>query len=159
VRLPWVVPAAATATVTAADLGAAPSAAAGRLLFPGPTAGRKGAYELRAVARDLGLRLRVVGRVLEAPDFWDGVDVDPVARGVPPDVLFAGIVAVVLPAWVEPSPRLLLRALARGLPVVAGRACGLEGTPGTTTVPDGDLTALRAALTRYAPRSSQRAER
>lgn len=44
-----------------------------RLAFAGPTVARKGAYEVRAVARALGLEVMVWGSDLEAPDFWQGV--------------------------------------------------------------------------------------
>ena len=37
--------------------------------------------------------------------------------------------AVVLPAWVEHQPRLVLRALAMGIPVYATEECGLPEHP------------------------------
>jgi glycosyltransferase involved in cell wall biosynthesis len=58
----------------------------------------------------------------------------------------AQIDAVVLPAWVEQQPRALLRAIAAGVPVIASRACGVEGLPGVRTVAAGDVDGLRAAL-------------
>jgi hypothetical protein len=54
--------------------------------------------------------------------------------------------AVVLPAWVEHQPRRLLQAVAASVPVIATTACGLAGVPGVTTIPIGDVTALRGAL-------------
>ncbi|HVR67716.1 MAG TPA: glycosyltransferase, partial [Verrucomicrobiae bacterium] len=53
---------------------------------------------------------------------------------------------VVLPAWIEDQPRRLLRAIAAGIPVIASDACGLEGVAGVTTVPVGDVLALRNAV-------------
>jgi glycosyltransferase involved in cell wall biosynthesis len=53
---------------------------------------------------------------------------------------------VVLPAWVEHQPRALLRAIAAGVPVIASRACGVEGLPGVRTIAAGDVDGLRAAI-------------
>lgn len=135
-RLPWAVPAARHEPV--------PRVISGKptLAFPASTVGRKGAWELREALRGLGVdvHLWVAGRPLEGDEFWRGHDVSegtaPPAR---PDL-------VVLPAHVEHQPRALLSALARGIPVIASSACGLGDLPGVTTVPAGDVAALRAAL-------------
>lgn len=135
-RLPWVLP----------DLAALPPVPRGRarplLAFPASTVGRKGAWELREALRGLGreVRLWVAGRPLEGADFWRGLDVsEGTACPERPDLL-------VLPAHVEHQPRALLAALARGIPVIASDACGLGERPGVTTVPAGDVLALRAAI-------------
>jgi VanW like protein len=111
------------------------------LLFPASTLGRKGAYELRSVARDLGLTVRILEREFEGTDFWQGINVDR-SPGDP----FAGIGAVVLPAYVEHRPRMLLSAIARGIPVIASAACGLHDLPGVVIVPTGDDQALATAI-------------
>jgi VanW like protein len=111
------------------------------VLFPASTLGRKGAYELRSVARALGLTVRVWGQELEGADFWQGINIDR-SQGDP----FAGVAAVVLPAYVEHRPRLLLAALARGIPVIASEACGLHDLPGVAIVPAGNIQALAAAI-------------
>ncbi len=56
----------------------------GAVFFPASTLGRKGAYELREVARDLDLTLALGGGILEDNEFWNGVTVistsgDPLA--------------------------------------------------------------------------------
>lgn len=117
------------------------------IAFPASTVGRKGAWELRAALRELDreLTLWVAGRPLEGHDFWRGLDVreggDCPGR---PDL-------VVLPAHVEHQPRALLAALARGVPVIASDACGLDLRPGLVTVPTGDIAALRAAIAAALP--------
>jgi hypothetical protein len=113
----------------------------GAVFFPASTLGRKGAYELREVARDLDLTLALGGGVLESDGFWQGVPV--VAAGADP---LSTARLVVLPAWIEDQPRRLLRAVAAGIPVIASDACGLEGVPGVMTVPAGDMAALRNAV-------------
>ncbi|HWB60181.1 MAG TPA: VanW family protein [Chthoniobacteraceae bacterium] len=121
-------------------------ASAGRaLFFPASTLGRKGAYEVREAARELGLKVILGGPVRESPDFWNRVETAhfDLAHRWP-----AGICAVVLPAWVENQPRRLLRAASAGLPVIASAGCGLTGVPGVTEIPAGDIGALMAALSR-----------
>jgi VanW like protein len=110
------------------------------LLFPGPAQPRKGACELAAALAGLRCRLRVTGRTDAAS--WPGVALDMRPVADPLD----GVAAVVLPAHVEHAPRLLLRALAQGVPVIATPACGLAPRPGLTLIAAGDVDVLRRAL-------------
>jgi hypothetical protein len=113
-----------------------------RLWLPTSTAARKGVHELREVLRGLPTRrLWIAGGELEGPRFWPpSVTIE---RGVPD---WAQIDAVVLPAWVEHQPRALLEAVAAGVPVIASRACGLDGVAGVRTVATGDVDELREAI-------------
>jgi hypothetical protein len=129
VKLDWRVPAVRTSTPGE------------WIVFPASTLARKGAWELRVVARELDLPVRLGGPVLEAPAFWSGIRTEP--AGV---ASLDGARAVVLPAWIEHQPRRLLQAVAAGVPVIASDACGLGGLAGVTTVPAGDVDALRTAL-------------
>src|SRR5262249_40880684 len=131
-RLAWRVP----ESTTAAPRGRS-------MVFPGPTVGRKGAYEARRVAVELGLRVAVVGSVLEDEGVWSAVEHE--RRGFDDDWL-AGAAVVVAPSWVEHRPRRLLEAVARGVPVVASEACGLTGVAGVVEVATGDTDALCDAV-------------
>lgn len=111
------------------------------ILFPASTLGRKGAYELRQAARNLRLTLRTLGQNFEGENFWDGVTVEQ----SPADPL-SGVSLVVLPAHVEHRPRLLLKAISAGIPVIASEACGLSNLEGAITVPTGDAIALQQAI-------------
>jgi hypothetical protein len=115
-----------------------------KILFPSATLGRKGAYELRTLARELNLELTVSNPCLEGQNFWDGVKVEKLDR-----VSLDGVGLVILPAHVEHKPRLLLRAIACGIPVIATDACGLGEMTGLTLIPAGDVDALRSALERH----------
>jgi hypothetical protein len=108
-----------------------------RVWFPASTLGRKGAYELREALGGLDVDLVLGGPVLESPDFW----ARPTRQG---ELGEADL--VVSPAHVETSPRRLLAALARGVPVIASDACGLDPEPGLTVVPTGNALALREAI-------------
>jgi hypothetical protein len=112
------------------------------LVFPGPTAARKGAWEVREAARALDLEVVLLGSELEGADFWAGVR----TRRPGPGPWLDGVLAVVQPAVIEDQPRRLLCALAAGVPVIATAACGLGAASGAVTIPDGDADALIAAL-------------
>jgi glycosyltransferase involved in cell wall biosynthesis len=123
-----------------------PHRAGNAVLFPASALARKGAYEVRAACRDLGLPLVVLGRAQEWQDFWGDDSVQLGQRG--PGV-FQNISCVVLPAHVENQPRLLLLASASGVPTICSRACGLPAdTPGVTVIEAGDAAQLSASLAR-----------
>ena len=112
------------------------------ILFPASALARKGAYALREAVAGLDIDLVVSGSAREMPGFWGPLPARrPGAGGLPPI-----LAAVVLPALVEHQPRVLLAALAAGIPVIATAACGLGQREGLTIVPENDAAALRAAL-------------
>jgi glycosyltransferase involved in cell wall biosynthesis len=108
-----------------------------RIAFPGPTAARKGAYEVRELARALDLEVVLYGSELEGDGFWDGVRTCRGTRGN-----FDGIRTVIQPAYLEDCPRALLSALAAGTPVIATDECGLPQQAGLRVVRSGDVAAL-----------------
>lgn len=112
------------------------------VVLPAGAWARKGALELAVALRSLGLPLLVLGDGCEPFDLWQGVSVRQ-AR-VRSDWLSRAAV-VVLPAYVEHQPRLLLAALAAGVPVIATPACGLPDGA-WVRVPAGDADALTRAL-------------
>jgi hypothetical protein len=112
------------------------------IVFPGPTVARKGAYEVREAAKELGLQVRPLGSELEGAAFWGDLSVQPAGDWL------SEACAVVQPAVLEDRPRRLLRAIASGCPVIATEACGLPEGPLVTLVPEGDSGAIVAALTR-----------
>jgi hypothetical protein len=132
-RLDWAIPKAQPALRGAA------------IAFPGPTAARKGAYELRAVAIKCDLEVVLLGSELEGDAFWQGVRTRRVTRASSRNCL-DGVAVVVQPALVEDRPRLLLIALAAGVPVIATSACGLGDLANVTTVAFGEPHALQAAI-------------
>jgi len=112
-----------------------------RIVFPGPTAGRKGAYELREALAGVDAELVAMGSRLEGAGFWDGVRL-----AAPGEHWLDGADLVVFPAFVDSQPRRLLAALAAGVPVIATPACGIGPREGLTLVPAGDAAALRHAM-------------
>ena len=138
VRLPWAAP-----RIAAQPRGANGSANGRAVVFPASTLGRAGAYELREVARELGLHVVLTGDDLEGAGFWGGVSIE---RRASFTHTLAGAACVVLPAYVENQPRRLLLAAAMGVPVIASDACGLGEFSNVTTVRAGHVVDLRARL-------------
>ena len=113
------------------------------ILFPGPTTARKGAYEIRKIARELGLNILLTGRNLESASFWSGIETRQIAKTAIP---WQEIVAVVQPSLFEAQPRLLLEAQSFGVPIISTRGCGLTESESVTFAPFGDMDALRTAM-------------
>lgn len=109
--------------------------------FPASTAGRKGVYELREALSGLDIKLIVQGTIIEAEDFWQEFDAE---RGNADSLNSADL--VVLPAFVEHKPRLLLKAAAMKIPVIASQACGVENVEGIETTETGNAAKLREKI-------------
>ena len=113
-----------------------------QLFFPASPLGRKGIYELVAALRRLDADLLVLGSAKE--EAADPLDTVRHRRALLRDLYTSG--ALVLPAWIEHQPRLALRALANGIPVVASAACGLPEHPFLWQVDEPSPEALHASL-------------
>jgi hypothetical protein len=124
-----------------------------KLVFPAATVGRKGIYELREALTGLDIQLLTMGPILESKNFWDGWRVDQLPAG---EDWLSCAAAVVLPAFVEHKPRRLLEAVARGVPVIASTACGLENIVGVTSVPAGDVESLRGEIEQLIEKRGER---
>jgi hypothetical protein len=110
--------------------------------FPASPLGRKGIYELAAAMKDLPGELLILGRAREGSS--DPLADIPHRQGTIDELLRC--TALVLPAWIEHEPRIALRALASGIPVIATTACGLPQHPFLKEVRAGDSDALREAM-------------
>jgi hypothetical protein len=131
IRLPWQIP----------EISRQNFRSGSHIVFPGPTIARKGAFAVRNAAIALGLEVVPLGSELEGPNFWAPARVTK-WRG------WDDTIAVVQPSLVEDQPRVLLMALARGIPVIATSACGLPAQNGLTVIPPDDPSALTCELAR-----------
>lgn len=120
------------------------------ILFPASTVGRKGAYTLREAAHGLNVKLLLLGSIIETEDFWQGFDIERTTL----DEGLNNADLVVLPAFVEHKPRPLLKAVAKGVPVIASRACGVENIEGIEIIEVGDVEGLRIKLEKLLSDSS-----
>jgi hypothetical protein len=112
-----------------------------KVLFPGSALARKGAYEMRQLARELNLQVVVLGNATEDPSFWDGLNVE--RPGADP---FDNVQLIVYPVYVEHQPRILLKAIASGIPVVTTTASGISESDHVAIVPIGDFELLKDAV-------------
>jgi hypothetical protein len=112
-----------------------------KIIFPAATLARKGAYELRAAAQQLQLEITPIGEQWEGGNFW----LSPIVNRDRKSWL-DGAAMVVLPAYIEDKPRLLLEAVAHQIPVIASTACGLKNIARVKNIPAGDIPALRDAI-------------
>jgi hypothetical protein len=123
------------------------------LVFAASTVGRKGSYELREAIRGLDIKLVTLGAVIEDADFWRGIDFEKGA-----DDWLEKADLVVLPAFVEHKPRRLLQAAARGIPVIASTACGVENVEGVTSIECGNVEKLREEISSAIRKSAKSAK-
>jgi glycosyltransferase involved in cell wall biosynthesis len=109
------------------------------VLFPASGLARKGAYEARALAQKYSLPLHIHRGATDHTDFW----ADTCATYTSPidDNYWHDLACVIAPFYVEHQPRLLLKALALGIPVVASPACGLPAQLGLTLIEPDDEAA------------------
>ncbi len=127
------------------------------ILFPASALARKGAYVLREALAALAthssprsITVKILGRASEGSDFWHNVD--SVRNKVThefvdlTEAVWGQVDCVVLPAFVEHQPRMLLQAIAHGIPVIATQSCGVSDLPGVLTVNEGDASGLCKTL-------------
>lgn len=120
-----------------------PASATGKkILFPASAVARKGAYEMKNLAEQLGAELLVAGSALEYSGFWEGLPVAAFRS-------WEEVGIVVFPAWVEHQPRMVLKALALGIPVIVSSAVGIPAGKGVTVIREGDEKALLAAVSDF----------
>ena len=115
-----------------------------KVLFPGSALGRKGAYEMRRLAIELNLIIVITGMAIEQNGFWEGVRIE--TAGANP---FQNIAMVVYPTYVEHQPRLLLKAMAAGIPIITTSASGLDANDNISVIPIGDYEALKETVTDF----------
>lgn len=91
-----------------------------KVLFPASAVGRKGAYEIKSLAKELNFQLTVSGRVLEGDNFWGNLNPEPFNGD------YNEIGLIVYPTYIENQPRQILKAISKGVPVITTIACGLD---------------------------------
>jgi hypothetical protein len=125
-----------------------PNPGGNRIAFLGPTVGRRGAYLVRTAMQKLARPLLVLGRNVERPDFWNGIDIEE--RPLGPDSL-RDVALLVSPAITDFKPRLLMRALRSGISVITTKACGLLETENLHFTDPYDADSLAALIEKLRP--------
>jgi glycosyltransferase involved in cell wall biosynthesis len=78
--------------------------------------------------------------MFEGPNFWDGIKTEKFTGD------WSQIGLVIYPTYVEHQPRLILKALSRGIPVITTEACGIDATELVQIVKTGDFEELRKTV-------------
>lgn len=120
-----------------------------QIFFPASPLGRKGIYEVAEAFQLMGrddIELVILGRADEGSE--SPLKMIPHRFGSLSDLKHASV--VVLPASIEHRPRMLLLALASGIPVISTASCGLPKHPDVSEVAqfssDSVASALRSVL-------------
>jgi hypothetical protein len=108
-----------------------------KVLFPASAVGRKGAYEIKILAKELNFDLTVSGRTIENDNFWEGLKVDSFKGN------YDQIGLVIYPTYIEHQPRQILKAIAMGIPVITTTACGLDSSEKVKIFPLNDIEGIK----------------
>lgn len=114
-----------------------------KILFPASALGRKGAYEIKKLARELNLSIVLTGSAIESDGFWENLSVERF------DGSFEKIELILYPTYIEHQPRQLLKAIAKGIPVITSTAAGLEQSNLVKVIPVGDYSRLLEEVKRH----------
>lgn len=113
-----------------------------KILFPASAFGRKGAYEVRKLAKELNLNLFILGNASEKNDFWKGISIQKFTGD------YSEIGLIIYPTYVENQPRQVLKAISMGVPIVTTATCGLPPMENVTICKTGDYDSLKLAVLR-----------
>ena len=91
------------------------------LLFPASSLARKGVFEMKEFMNSSNFNLMVLGKAKESANIWGETNIIEDSSE-----WWKKVDALVLPAYVEHKPRILLKALAYNIPVIASKNCGLS---------------------------------
>ncbi|WAC11109.1 VanW family protein [Dyadobacter pollutisoli] len=112
-----------------------------KILFPASALARKGAYEIRRLAKELNFSIVLVGKALEDENFFNGIETEFAGKNP-----FDNVKLVIYPAYIMHNPKPLLEALARDIPVITTTASGLSPSKNLIMVPIGDYQTLKHAV-------------
>ncbi len=114
-----------------------------KILFPASAVGRKGAYEMRKLAKELNLKLTILGRNLEMDNFWQNIQIEKFSGN------YDEIGLIIYPTIIENQPRQLLKALSYGIPIITTTACGLKESENVNVVKLNDYNSLKNEVENY----------
>lgn len=111
-----------------------------QVLFPASAVGRKGAYEMKKLASELGFSFVFSGRNIESENFWEDLNVSTF------DGDYSKIGLVIYPAHVEHQPRQILKAISLGIPVVITPNCGILPDEKIEVIAPNDFERLKKSV-------------
>ncbi|MGV0918935.1 hypothetical protein ACTS94_00900 [Empedobacter falsenii] len=114
-----------------------------KILFPASVVGRKGAYEMRKLAKELNIKLVILGRNLEINNFWNDVEVEKFNGN------YDEIGLIIYPTIIENQPRQLMKVVSYGIPIITTTACGLQESENVKVVKLNDYNSLKKEVENY----------
>ena len=90
------------------------------ILFAGSGLARKGVFETKEYFKNSNYSLMVLGKAKEHPNIWGELNIIEDCSN-----WINKVDVVILPAYIEHKPRVLLKALVNNIPVIASKNCGL----------------------------------
>lgn len=105
-----------------------------KILFPASSLARKGALEMKIIAKELNLKLSILGNETETKNFWENIAVEKFNGN------FNEIGMVIFPTYIENQPRQLLKAISYGIPIITTKASGLQESEQVKFVEFGDIS-------------------
>ena len=113
-----------------------------KVLFPAGGFGRKGAYEIRRLAKELNLDIVLYSNAKEDINFWDEVSTSKFTD-------FKEIGLIIYPTYIEHQPRVLLKALSFNIPIITTPSSGLKSSELVEIIPIGDYQILKNITEKY----------
>ena len=114
-----------------------------KILFPASAVGRKGAYEMRKLAKELDLQFVILGRNLEMDNFWDNIETEKFNGN------YDEIGLIIYPTIIENQPRQLIKTVSYGIPIITTTACGLQESENVKVVKLNDYNSLKKEVENY----------
>lgn len=119
-----------------------------KVLFPASAVGRKGAYEIRKLAKEFNLDLVILGNAVEKDNFWEDVKVEKFNGN------WNEIGLVIYPTYIENQPRQILKVISKGIPVITTEACGIAPKDKISILEIGNYENLRNEVQNYLQKKS-----
>ncbi|MDM1061577.1 VanW family protein [Empedobacter falsenii] len=114
-----------------------------KILFSASAVGRKGAYEMRKLAKELNLQLVILGRNLEMDNFWQNIQIEKFSEN------YDEIGLIIYPTIIENQPRQPIKAVSYGIPIITTTACGLQDSENVKVVKLNDYNSLKKEVENY----------
>ncbi len=114
-----------------------------KILFPTSAVGRKGAYELKRLIKELNLSIVIAGNAIENIFFWEDIVIEKFNGNL------SEIGLIIYPTYVEHQPRTILKAIAMKIPVITTSVCGIEPSDLITIIEPGDYNQLKNVVNNH----------
>ncbi|MEY5049887.1 MAG: hypothetical protein RLZZ175_3246 [Bacteroidota bacterium] len=114
-----------------------------KILFPASALGRKGAYEIKRLAKELNLNISVLGNAIEYENFWEDIKTEKFNGN------FEEIGLVIYPTFIENQPRQLLKVISNQIIVITTPSSGIDASEKVKIVNINDYDNLKSVVKEF----------